>query len=344
MRANLKQIAEYLGISVSTVSRVVTGKDRVSPETRAAVLEALKVFNYQPNEIARSLKTQTSNAIGIIVPDITNNFFSSVIKGVESITRKNNYSAILCNSEGDAKREAEYLKLLLQKQVSALVIAMVSEDVSIFKTYKELGIPVIFIDNLPKIEAKFDFVTIDNVEASYKLTKHLIALGHTKIAAISGPLSESTGYERVQGFKKAMQESNLQIKQQYVHQGSFKMETGYRISKKLFSSKDRPTALFVANNMQAYGALHALRECGLRVPEDVALVCFDAVDITGLIVPKITAMVQPAEKIGELAGQIITRKLSNTDLQVYENIILDAELVIEDSCGFKLKKDTMPNI
>lgn len=340
MRANLKQIAEHLGVSVSTVSRVVTGKDRVSPETRAAVIEALKGLNYQPNEIARSLKTQSSNAIGIIVPDITNNFFSSVIKGVESVTRKNNYSAILCNSEGDAKREEEYLKLLLQKQVTALVIATVSEDISIFKTYKELGIPVIFIDNLPKMDTKFDFVTIDNVEASYKLTKHLIALGHKKIAVISGPLSESTGSERLQGFKKAMQESNLEIKPQYVHQGAFQMETGYRIAKKLFHPGDIPTALFVANNMQAYGALHALREYGLRVPEDVALVCFDAVDITGLIVPKITAMIQPVEKIGEIAGEIISRKLSKADLHIYENIILDAELVIADSCGYKLNKET----
>lgn len=338
MRTNLKHIAEHLGISVSTVSRVVNGKDRVSPETRAAVLAALKNLNYQPNEIARSLKKQTSKAIGIIVPDITNSFFASVIKGVESVTRQNNYSAILCNSDGDAGREAEYLKLLLQKQITALVLATVSEDVSVFKMYRDFGIPVVFIDNMPKINSKFDFVSIDNVEASYRLTKHVISLGHKRIAAISGPLSESTGSERLLGFKKAMQESKLEVKPQYVQQGSFRMVTGYHIAKKLFKSDDRPTALFIANNVQAYGALHALREYGLRVPEDVALVCFDAVDQTGLMAPRLTTMVQPAEKIGELAGEIISRKLNNMDLQVYENIILEAELVIEDSCGSKLKQ------
>ncbi|RCX16545.1 LacI family transcriptional regulator [Anaerobacterium chartisolvens] len=335
MRTNLKRVAEHLGISVSTVSRVVNGKDRVSPETRAAVLAALESLNYQPNEIARSLKAQTSKAIGIIVPDITNTFFASVIKGVESTTRKNNYSAVICNSDGDAKREEEYLKLLLKKQITALVIATVSEDVSIFKTYKDFGIPVVFIDNLPKMKTKFDFVTIDNVEASYRLTKHIISLGHKSIAAISGPVSESTGSERLQGFKKAMQESGLEIKPEYFRQGSFQLETGYGIAKKMFQQQESPTALFVANNMQAYGALHALRECGLRVPEDVALVCFDAVDKTGLMVPEMTTMVQPAEKIGELAGEIISRKLSKTDLQIYENIILEAELKIGDSCGCK---------
>ncbi|MGI6113696.1 MAG: LacI family DNA-binding transcriptional regulator [Mahellales bacterium] len=337
MTAKLKDIAEYLNVSVSTVSRVVNNKSYVDPQTREKVLSALEKFNYHPNEIARSLKNKTSKAIGIIVPDITNNFFSTVIKGIEQITRQHEYSVILCNSDENQEREEEYVQLLLQKQVSALVIATVSKNMNHVRQYIKHRIPVVFIDNLPKIDENFDFVAIDNIKASYDLVKHLIDLGHKKIAIISGPRHETTGEERLMGWKKALSDHGIRIKKEWIGEGDFKQDSGYNIMKEFLKQEEFPTAIFAANNTLAYGAIQAIMEKGLRIPQDIAIVCFDALDPTGLIRPQITSIIQPAEEIGKIAAEIIIRKINKSRIKIFEKVVLQPKLIIKESCGAKIR-------
>jgi len=337
MPVKLKDIAEHLNISVSTVSRVLTNKNRVDEETRKKVLKALEDFQYQPNEVARSLKSKITKAIGIIIPDISNTYFSTIIKGVESVARQNGYYIILCNSDEDKKREEEYTSFLLQKQISGLVIATVSGGTGFYEKYKKAGIPVVFVDNLPKMDNNFNFVVIDNVKASYDLTNHLIKLGHEKIGIINGSLEESTAYERLKGWEKALLEHKIPIRKKWSGLGDFKQESGYKIMQGFLKQKEVPTAVFVTNNLMTYGAMRAIKDAGLRIPEDIAVVCFDAIDFTGLVKPQITSVIQPAEDIGRISGEIIIRKIQDNKIKIFENVTLEPQLLIKESCGYLLK-------
>lgn len=339
MSVTLKDIAKQLNISVSTVSRVVNNKKHVKPETREKVLKALKKYNYQPNEIARSLKNKVTNSIAVIIPDIANTFFSRVIKGVEEVAREHRYSVFLCNTDEREGLEREYLQLSIQKQIAGVIIATVSKDFLHIEQFLKQQIPIVFIDNLPIIDDDFDYVAINNIKASFEITDHLINLGHKDIAIITGPLHESTSSERLEGWKKALKENNITINKNWIWESDFKQETGYKIACKLLKQEHIPSAIFSANNDLAYGIARAASQYKLRIPEDLAVVAFDAIDPTGLMRPQMTTIVQPAEEIGKKACEIIIRKMQNPSVQMYERIVLEHKLIIKDSCGsyFKAK-------
>lgn len=327
MNVRLVDVAKHLNISVSTVSRVVNGKDRVSDETRKKVWEAIEELNYQPNEIARSLRKQSSMTIGIIVPDISNEFFALLMKGVESIARENGYLVILCNSDYDETMEKEYYNMLAKNQVDGIIIATVCEDHAYFEKILGSNIPVVFVDNLPQIERNYNFVTIDNEKSAYDLTNHLIKSGYKDIAVITGKLQETSAVERLNGWKKAMRSNNLEVHEDFIGIGDFKIESGYKIMSEMLELEKRPKALLAANNNIAYGAVKAIREKGLDVPKDLYIVCFDAIDKTGLLSVHLPSMVQPAEKIGEIALETILKRIDNKEFKIYDRVILEPEFI-----------------
>lgn len=340
MSVKIKDIAEYLNISIATVSRVLNNKDRVDEKTRKRVLDALEKFQYHPNEIARSLKSKNTRAIGLILPDITNLFSAKVFKGVIEVAREHGYYVIFCNGEEDKHREEEYTTLLLQKQISGLIIAIEGRDANFYGQYQKLNIPVVFIDNIPKINDNFDYVGIDNVKASYELTKHLIKIGHKKIAIITNPLNESVSEDRFKGWEKAFVEHNIPVRKKWIGIVSQQPEDGYKAMKEFLKAGDVPTAIFAANNFLAYGAMRAIMDAGLKIPDDIALVCFDAIDFLGIIKPEITSVIQPAEDMGRIAGEIILRKIHNTKTKIYERIILEPKLEIKESSGYLRKHES----
>jgi LacI family transcriptional regulator len=331
MPTKLKDIARHLNLSVSTVSRVLNGTGRVSKETKELILKTIKELNYQPNEIARSLKRKRANIIGVIVPDISNNFYSAVIKGIEKVASENEHMIIVCNSDENISKEEDYIQILLQKQVAGLIIATVGGNTELFNQYRGSGVPVVFFDNLPLMKENYDVVTIDNKKASYTLTAHFIEQGYDKLAIITGPLRQSSSIERLEGFKKCVEDKGISIDERWIGVGEFKMESGYDIMKSWLEESESPSALLAANNFLAYGAIKAIQEKGLRIPEDIALACFDAKDDTGIIKPQITSINQPAYDIGTIAADIIMRKASNKNLAVYERIILEPSLEINES-------------
>lgn len=327
MSVKLVDIAKHLNISVSTVSRVINGKDRVSDETREKVLKAIKDFNYSPNEIARSLRNRSSMTIGIIVPDISNEFFALLSKGAEAVAKNNGYLLILCNSDYDENMEKEYLNMLTQKQVDGIIIATVCKDEEYFDKILNSSIPTVFVDNLPQIKRNFNFVTIDNEKAAYDLTKHIIDSGYKEISIITGKLQETSALERLDGWKKAMNDNGLKINSDFIGIGDFKIDSGYKIMKKMLEQNKKPQALVAANNYIAYGAVKAIREKGLSVPEDIYVVCFDAIDDTGLMSIQLPSMVQPAEKIGEIALDIIIKRLNNKEFKIFDRVLLEPSFV-----------------
>ncbi|NLC68291.1 MAG: LacI family transcriptional regulator [Clostridiaceae bacterium] len=332
MPVKLVDIAKHLNISVSTVSRVVNGKDRVSDETREKVLKAIKEFNYAPNEIARSLRSRTSKTIGLIVPDISNEFFALLSKGAEAIAKDNGYFLILCNSDYDEDMEKEYFEMLMQKQVDGIIVATVCKDEKYFERILDSSIPSVFVDNFPQIKRNFNFVTIDNEKAAYDLTRHLIDFGYKEIAIITGKLQETSALERLGGWKRALNEHGIKVNNDFIGIGDFKFDSGYRIMKKMLEQSKKPKALLAANNFIAYGAIKAIREKGLRVREDIYIVCFDATDNTGLISVRIPSMVQTTKKIGEIALDIIIKRLNNKEFsskeyKIFDRVILEPTFV-----------------
>lgn len=321
MTPKLIDIANHVNVSVSTVSRVLNGRDRVSDKTREKVLSAIEKFDYKPNEIARSLRIKTSMTIGLVFPDISNEFFSMVGKGAESVARKNGYLVIVCNTNNDREIEEEYVNMLKQKQVDAIVLATVNKDKGYFERILNDNVPVVFVDNLPRLKNNYNSVTIDNVKAAFDLTGYLISRGHRQIGAIMGSMEETSAAERLEGFKRALGDGWEKVFKDYVRIGEFTYESGYGNMTDLLNLPVIPDGIFAANNMIAYGAIRAIRDRGLSVPEDIEVVCFDADDKTGLLSIKIPSVIQPAQLIGRTALDIIMKQLEGGE--GFEKIILE---------------------
>ncbi|MDD4679528.1 MAG: LacI family DNA-binding transcriptional regulator [Clostridia bacterium] len=323
MTVRLVDIAEHLGISVSTVSRVINGKDRVKDETRKRVLEAVEELQYRPNEIARSLRYQNSMTIAVIVPDLSNNFFNLLTKGAATAAKEDNYLTILCNSDYDQKMEQEYMNLLVQKQVDGVILATVCKEKDYFENIITDDMPVVFVDNLPDVDLDFNYVTIDNERAAYDLTAHLIQQGYEDIAVLTGSLHETSAVKRLQGWENAMKSHDMTINQQFIGVGDFRIESGYNMMASMLNRRKRPDAVLAANNYLAYGAIRAAQDKGLLIPDDLYVVCFDAVDKTGLININIPSIIQPAQKIGEVAAETLVKRFTDKNYTLYDNIILE---------------------
>lgn len=306
----LGDIAKKLGLSTSTVSRALSGSGRIGEETRKRVLEAAKEANYTVNAVARSLRLNDAKNMGIVVPDITNSFFASVIKGAQETCRAHGYTLMVCNSDENPVFEEEALWTMLEKQISGIILATVGCGAELIGQYQALRIPVVFIDNIPAGIDVRDVVSIDNYKAAYTVAEAMVGRGYRNIGMISGPESQSTGYLRRAGFLDALRASGLTPRADWILQGDFKMDSGYALTQGLLARPQRPHALVISNNYMAYGALNALREAALSVPGDMAIAAFDAFDSTGLITPLVASINQPAEEIGLRAAQTIVTRLS----------------------------------
>jgi len=323
MNVKLKDIAAELNISVSTVSRVVNGKDRVDPDTRRRILDALKSHNYSPNEVARSLRLRVVKTIAIVVPDIANNFYASIIKGAQGVCREKGYSVIVCNSDGSKAQEQEVLYALSRQQVAGMILASVSTSSEHPHAFSERGFRVVFVDNIPPVTQSYDSVTINNVAAAHTLTRQLIERGYRKIGFITGDLEQSSGNERLSGYISALRDCDIPYEERRVTSGDFSMKSGYEAMRELLARDAGLDAVIVSNNFMTYGAMKAIAEAGLSVPGDIAVAAFDVVDESELIHPKITSINQPATEIGEQAAKILLRKLSAPEQGVHTNLLLD---------------------
>lgn len=338
MVRTLKDIAKELNVSVSTISRVVNNKTYVNPKTRKMVLEGLAKYNYVPNQVARSLKKRSTETIGILVPDISENFFAQIIKGVDEVLGKKKYAIILADSNESPKKEAQYLKLLYQNRIDALVLATVSKEYSALNMYFNNDIPVVFIDNIPDLEYEIDCVIINNQKASLLAVNHLIENSRQPIAIIIGSPDETTGYERLEGYKRALEQHNLPVDENLIKYGNYKENTGYSCMIELLENrKEAPfSGVYIGSEKMTYGAIKAIKEYNLSIPEDIALVGFDVHDKSGLITPGITTIRQPENNIGKIVADLIIKRLKEKQLKddaphISQRIILEPSLEINKS-------------
>ncbi|MGC8963033.1 MAG: LacI family DNA-binding transcriptional regulator [Candidatus Bipolaricaulaceae bacterium] len=328
----IRDVAARAGVSVATVSHVINGTRKVAPSTAERVCRAIEELGYQPNSLARGLRTRVTQVIGVLVSDITNPFFATLVRGVEDAARDAGYSVIICNSDEDPEKEDHYIRVLWQRRVDGLLIAPTQDGTSpaIQKLIKR-KIPFVFVDRKAKgIEA--DAVLSDNVGGAYLATKHLIDRGHKKIGIVLGIPGATTTEERFAGYRQALKEAGILFSEELVVWGGYRMEGGRRAAGELLSLRDPPTAIFSTNNLMTVGVLQQLFARGIRVPDQVAVVGFDDLEWAEIASPSLTAVVQKPYTIGRTAADLLLKRLGGLgSVGQYQEVRIQVDLRIRSS-------------
>jgi LacI family transcriptional regulator len=329
---NIRDVAKLAGVAPITVSRVVNGAESVTEDTRQRVQHAIDQLHYVPNTLARSLRSHQTNTIALIVSDLTNPFWTTVARGVEDTAAENDFRTILCNTDENPVKETNYLNLLVERRVDGVIIAPATREKKRLALLKQLQVPCVLIDR--RVEGfKADRVYGDSRTGARLLIDHLIGLGHRRIALINGPTTISSAQDRADGYRESLETHGLVMEESLIFQGEFKQESGYRLVKQALTCEPRPTAVFAANNFIAIGAWQALQEAGLRVPEDMALVCIDDVPYLSAIDPFLTVAAQPAYEMGESAARLLVERLTTNQAGKMREVVLTPQLIIRRSCG-----------
>ena len=329
--ATIKEISRRAGVSIGTVSNVLNGLPTVREAARKRVLEAIEKLGYEPSLLGRALRKDKTNMIVMIVPDITNPFFPGAVRGAEDIAFENGFRLVLCNSDNDASKEATYLREMRTYRPSGLIIvpASLSQGIEESKAYLKAGSGVVYMDRIPP-KWKGDSVTSKHEEGAYTATKYLIGLGHERIATVAGPLTSPSGSARLKGFRRAMKEARLNLPSSYIQEAEFNKQAGHEKGSALLRLRRRPTAIFAANDLVAFGVLAAVREAGLRCPVDISVVGFDNLDDSDLVAPALTTVDQFGYQLGAKAAQIVIDR-TRGDKRPTRRIVLAPELRIKKS-------------
>jgi LacI family transcriptional regulator len=331
LRITIKDVAERAGVDPSTVSRVINN-DRglsVRKETSLRILEVIKELGYQPNSIARNLRRQTSDAVGMLIPDIINPLFPEIIKGIESSASAKDLSVILCNTDDDPEKELKMIRFLLGRMVDGFLLASVHMRDETIAEVEKSGIPYVLV-NRGNRKGSGAYVVADNAAGARLAVQHLIDLGHKRIAHIAGFLYTDTGIERLEGYRKVLNGANIPFNPEYMVETGYKEAEGYKAMSKMLRLPDRPTAVFAANDLLAMGAMLAINEKGLRVPEDISVVGFDDIWVAERITPALTTVKVSLYEMGRLAMDILFNKMKGFPLE-QERIVLESSLVIRHS-------------
>lgn len=334
MASTVKDVGKRAGVSGATVSRVLNGKGSPSPAVRERVVKAAAALRYQPNRAARRLRVRRSEVIGLILSDIENPFFTSLIHGVEDVAYRNGYSLILCNSGEDPKRERLYSEVMRAEGVAGVVIATTSDrqGEAGARDLVRHGVAVVAVDRrIPSLD--LDTVVVDNVGGAAAAVTHLFALGHRRVAFVGGPLSMSTGRERQEGYERAHRLAGRRVARDLVRRGDFKFASGFSRTLELLRLARPPSALFVANNLMTLGALTAIHERGLAIPRDIAVVGFDDLPWAPALDPPLTTVAQPTYAAGEAAAELLLKRIAGPRDHATQTLLLRTELVVRRSCG-----------
>lgn len=335
----MRDVARLAGVSVATVSAVVNGKQVVRPVVVARVQDAMKALNFHPDHVARSLRVKKTMTIGAVVPDFSSGFFVDVLRGIEDIARSLEYSVLLCNSDDNIEQEQRHLRALLSRRVDGILLA--STDLySVSDTHLRSATPIVLFDRVPPAY-RGAAVVVDNVEAAYRATQHLIDLGHSRIAFIAGRLDLSTATDRAEGFRKALEDRHLALNGDYFKRGDYHPESGYRNGLELLQLQNPPTAIVCSNGLMTLGLLRAVHELDVRCPEQISVIGFDepAPDTYGfslstLLRPELTVVAQPGYEVGKQAAQTLLTILNASESSAEEGnplLTLKAELRIRKS-------------
>lgn len=330
-RSTIRDVAKLSGVSSATVSHVLNGTRFVSDEIRERVLAAVTTLHYTPSALARSLSTRVTHSIGVVVSDISNPFFTAVVRTIGDYALPQGYYLTVCNTDADVEQEQNVIQALVAKQVDGLIIAPIDSDAEHFTSIRKQGVPLVFIDRglTPSVAST---VCVDNRLGAQRAIEHFIADGHHSIAIILGMQSLQTSQERLQGYYDALEAHGIAVDERWIHWSNSRIAGGFEMMQQLLAETAIPSAIFVGNNQMTIGSLHALREAGMRVPTDLALIGFDDHDWASIFTPPLTVVRQPTREIGRLAFEALFRLMNNPE-NPPETARLLPELIVRGSCS-----------
>jgi len=330
MAASIKDVAKEAGVSIATVSRVLNDVDVVNEDTKAKVVQAIKKLDYRPNIVARSLKTQRTRTIGIIIPDISSQFYAEIVRGGEDVSNIYDYNIILCNTDLDQAKEIEYIRVLKEKMVDGVIYMSNSLEPEIISLLHNQQIPTVLVETRDK-DHTFPSVTIDNEKAAFEAVSHLIAKGDKKIAYFgSAPEYINASANRYLGYKAALEKNGIPYDDKVVKFGGLKAKDGYETMLELISVA-KFDSVFCSSDELAMGVINALRENNIKVPQDVDVIGFDNIYVSSLFYPKLTTVEQPMYDMGSVGMRMLIKIINKKKLEE-EHIVLDHLLIERDSC------------
>lgn len=332
MAPKIKDVAQKAGVSVTTVSRVLNGEKYVKDDLKAKVKQAIDELGYAPSHIARSLVRKKTNLIGVIVPDLTSSFYSTILSSIEETASLNDYNLLVCNIIEDTDKELKYLNVFHEMRVDGIIIMHEKLSDEIRSFIHKLDIPIIFSSVRP-VDHKFISVIIDDYEAAYDATKYLTELGHERIAFIGGDMRDVTsGQNRYVGYRNALKDQRVRMFNDYIRFGDYKTQSGYDLMKELLACEPRPTALFAVSDDMAVGAMNCIHDHQLKVPDDISIIGFDGSQLTELVRPRLSSMEQPIQEMGKITVHTMIEIITDPASSPREDLILGHKLVVRDSC------------
>ncbi len=331
METTIRDIAEQANVSFATVSRALNDKYGVKPDTRRRVLEIARALNYRPNAIARGLVNKQTKTIGLIIPDIKNPFFPEVAGGIEECAADLGYNVFLCNTNWSDEREEQYIDLLSERRVDGLIVAPTGASIDLLDDVIHEKLPVVYVSRAPEGTHR-SYVVIDNVRGGFLATKHLIEAGHRTIGFIGASQDEATCRERFEGYTMAFEKYGMTVADKYIKQGDFKQQSGSDLVKEMLEGEDYPGGIFAVNDLLALGAVEAVKNAGLRVPEDIAVVGFDDIAIASLQEIQLSTINQPKYQMGRIAVEMLVEIIKKGEDNVpTRKVMLEPTLIVRRS-------------
>ena len=328
--ATMADVAARAGVSVATVSRALSADpNRVSAPVLQRIIDAAEQLDYIPNNLARNMRSGSARILGLIISDIGNPFFTAVARGVEDVAQRHGYSLVLSNTDENPDREAASLGVMAAERAAGVIIATTNENGSALRRFQDLGRAVVAIDR-HIVDLPTDSVVVDNESASHEAVSHLVRLGHRRIAIVGGPSDAETARERSRGYERAMREARIPLQPELVCHGDFHETAGLTVTRRLLDLPEPPTAIFAVNNLTTIGVLGALRERGVKLPDEMSVVGFDDLPTGELLDPPLTVVQQPTYRVGARAADLLVRRLREPTAAIKE-VVLSARLVVRGS-------------
>ncbi|MGY2401115.1 LacI family DNA-binding transcriptional regulator [Pseudomonas sp. SDO5271_S396] len=331
--ATIKDVAALAGISYTTVSHVVNKTRPVSEPVRIKVEAAIKQLDYVPSAVARSLKAKTTATIGLLVPNSLNPYFAELARGIEDYCERNGYCVILCNSDDNAEKQRNYLRVLLEKRIDGLIVTSVGgDDSGLAVGLSAVRTPMVIVDRaLDGIDV--DLVRIDHEEGAYLATRHLLELGHRDIACIGGPGHTRVAQMRLAGYRRALREAGVEVLANRTEESDFTSTGGYAAAVKLLAHNP-PSAIFACNDMIGFGVLRAAAERDLRVPDELSVIGFDDIQMGRYVYPALTTVGQSIVQLGETAAELLLRRIASPQIAVDQRIVTPSIVLRESTAPF----------
>ncbi len=332
--STLKEVARYADVSITTVSRVMNDASKVNPETRERVQKAMRKLGYQPSRVAQRLRATKgrSKLLGLIIPDIQNQFYSNIVRGVEDVAYGKDYAVILCNSDENPNKERFYLDVLQSESVDGVILPPIHQYSKVVEGLVEAGVPIVCVDRKLVREA-VDTVVINNQKGGFIAVDHLIELGHKRIAILSSSSQFSSFEERQKGYEEALKASGINVDPDLIREGDPRSsENARELTKELLALESPPTAIFATNNLMTLGALEAINEAGLKIPRDISVVGFDDMPWAKAITPPLTVIKQPGYEMGRRSAELMFQRVADPGREPVQ-ITMEPSIIVRQSTG-----------